>query len=189
MKTKIKTSKLFFLSFLFLVTFLVACEADKANKKNVALERQPQEWLLANGVPLGYYTYEQFEKLLKGNNDTTYVVNFWATWCAPCVKELPHLQQLYEQYKDQKVHLILVSLDVEKNKEHQLYPFLKKNLLKGEVLLLSQQGMSEWTRKINGDWDGSLPATLLYKGAKQQFYPQSFEYDELEIKLRRFMNL
>ncbi|MGH1334901.1 MAG: TlpA family protein disulfide reductase [Aureispira sp.] len=165
---------------------LVSC---RSSMENAPLNREPQEWLSAGEKAVGYYTYEQFEKLLQGNNDTTYVVNFWATWCAPCVKELPHFQKLYEQYKDQKVHLILVSLDFEDQLERKLYPFLKKKQLDGEVLLLSQKGMNDWIGKINSDWEGELPATLLYKGAKQQFYAQSFEYDELEIKLRRFMNL
>ncbi len=170
---------------------LVACDGSATNTPNTspALERQPKEWLSANGESIGYYTYDQFKKLLEGENDTTYVVNFWATWCAPCVKELPHFQKLYETYKDQKVHLILVSLDFERQLETKFYPFLKKNPLAGEILLLDQTGMNDWIGKINRDWEGSLPATLIYKGFKQQFYAQSFEYDELENKLRRFMNL
>lgn len=165
------------------------CACKETNTNNPALERQPQAWLSANDNPMGYYTYEQFQKLLQGNNDTTYVVNFWATWCIPCVKELPHFQQLYQKYKEQNMHLILVSLDFEDQLEKKLYPFLKKNPLEGEILLLSQKGMNDWIGKINENWEGSLPATLIYKGSKQQFYAQSFEYDELEIKLRRFMNL
>ncbi|MFK7799090.1 MAG: TlpA disulfide reductase family protein [Aureispira sp.] len=172
---------------LWLLLGIGACGEGDTN--NPALERHPQEWLSANGSPMGYYTYEQFEKLLQGNNDTTYVVNFWATWCIPCVKELPHFQQLYKKYKDQNMHLILVSLDFEDKLETNLYPFLKKNPLEGEILLLSQHGMNDWIGEINKDWEGSLPATLIYKGVKQQFYAHSFEYDELEIKLRRFMNL
>lgn len=179
-------------SFIMLIIWIVGCwslTSCTPLKKNEPLERQPQEWLSANGEPIGYYNYEQFKSLLEGNNDTTYVVNFWATWCSPCVKELPHFQKLYQEYKDKKVHLILVSLDFEDQLERKFYPFLKKNQLEGEVLLLSQKGMNDWIGKINADWEGALPATLLYKGAKQQFYAQSFEYDELEIKLRRFMNL
>jgi thiol-disulfide isomerase/thioredoxin len=182
---------------LFMLT-LMACQPkgpverpsnSTDNPPNQALERQPEQWLSANGQSIGYYSYEQFEKLLQGNNDTTYIVNFWATWCAPCVKELPHFQKLYKKYKDKKVHLMLVSLDFEKQLERKLYPFLDKHQLEGEVLLLSQKGMNDWIGEINRDWEGSLPATLIYKGGKQVFYPHSFEYSELEIKLRRFMNL
>lgn len=187
--------KYYSISLLFLVIncwCLVSCDSTATNTptaNNKALERQPQEWLSANGQPLGYYNYEQFKSLLEGKNDTTYVVNFWATWCSPCVKELPYFQKLYQEYKDKKVHLILVSLDFEDQLERKLYPFLKKNSLEGEVLLLSQKGMNDWIGKINSNWEGALPATLFYKGGKQQFYAQSFEYEELEIKLRRFMNL
>lgn len=154
-----------------------------------AIPRQPEYWVEKDNSKVGWYTFEQLKPLLYADNDTTYVVNFWATWCAPCVEELPAFQQLYKMYKGKKVHLLLVSLDFEKQLEKKLIPFLHKHQLQGEVVALSQKGMNDWIETIDKNWDGALPATLIYKGQRRQFYRQSFNYDELEIKLKRFMNL
>ena len=54
---------------------------------------------------------EDLEKRVKNDSDTTYVVNFWATWCAPCVKELPDFDTINAAYSRSKIKVILVSLD------------------------------------------------------------------------------
>jgi len=117
--------------------------------------RIPKEVVEKDGVKVGLYTYDAFQKYLEAENDTTYVVNFWATWCKPCVEELPSFEQLYEKYKDKKVRLILVSLDFEKQIESKLIPFINENKLKGEVLVLQQKGMNDWIDKIDPSWSGA----------------------------------
>lgn len=175
---------LFFLS-------TTACEwiDPTASDDMESVARLPERWVEADGQRLGWYTYEQLKPLLEIDNDTTYVVNFWATWCKPCIKELPAFQKLYETYKDQKVHLILVSLDFEKQLTTQLIPYLNKHNIQGEVPVLSQKGMNDWMEQIHPSWTGSLPATLIYQGSRRQFFEQSFEYSELEVKLKQFMNI
>lgn len=151
------------------------------------IERQPEKLIGQGEQQVAVYRYEQFKKFLEAENDTTYVVNFWATWCKPCVEELPYFETLYANYKEQNVRLILVSLDFEKQLETKLLPFIKKHQLQGEVLVLSQKGMSNWIDKIDPSWSGALPATIIYNKDKHAFFEQSFEYEGLENKLKDFL--
>ena len=112
-------------------------------------------------VSVSIYKFENFKNFLEAENDTTYIINFWATWCRPCVEELPYFAELYQKNKDTKLRFIFVSLDFEKEIEKKLLPFLKKNKLYGEVLVLSQKGMNNWIDQIESSWSGSLPATLI----------------------------
>ena len=82
-----------------------------------------------------------------------------------------------------------MSLDFEKQLLTKLIPYLNEHQIQGEVPILSQKGMNDWIEKIHPRWSGSLPATLIYQGKRRQFFEQKFEYSELEIKLKQFMNI
>src|SRR5690606_37914073 len=64
--------------------------------------------------PFKVLNYDQLKPYLSEDNDTTYVVNFWATWCVPCVGELPYFQNLERQMEGKPFRLLLVSLDFRK---------------------------------------------------------------------------
>lgn len=132
--------------------------------------------------------FEDLEKELIRENDTCYVVNFWATWCAPCVKELPYFESLNETYKDQKVKVILVSLDFSKQIEKQFIPFLEKKKLQSKVVLLTDTNYNNWLPKIDNDWSGAIPATWLIQGKNRLFVEQDFEDKEaLETFINEFI--
>src|SRR4051812_45166843 len=82
--------------------------------------------------------YNDLKKIQNRQDDTTYVVNFWATWCKPCVQELPYLDALTSQYSDQKIKVLLVCLDFKREMDTKLLPFIKKNNIVSEVLLLDE---------------------------------------------------
>lgn len=124
--------------------------------------------------------FTQLQPLLDKRNDTTYVVNFWATWCLPCIKEMPYFQQIHENFSNRKVKVILVSLDFKKQINSRLIPFIEKNRLTAEVILLNDPDANSWIDKVNPKWSGSLPATVIYNKNFQGFYEQSFTYNELE---------
>ena len=124
--------------------------------------------------------FSQLQPLLEKRNDTTYVVNFWATWCLPCIKEMPYFQQIHDNFSDQKVKVILVSLDFEKQLDSRLKPFIAKHNLTPEVILLNDPDANSWIDNVNPDWSGALPATVIYNKNFQGFYEQSFTYNELE---------
>jgi thiol-disulfide isomerase/thioredoxin len=134
------------------------------------------------------YNYNELEPLLSKNDGKTYVINFWATWCAPCVKELPAFEKLRVNYNEKNVEVILVSLDFPNQVESKLIPFVKKNKLKSQVVLLNDPDQDTWIPKISKKWSGSIPATLIYNSKKRAFYERSFHFDELENELQKFLN-
>jgi thiol-disulfide isomerase/thioredoxin len=135
--------------------------------------------------------YEQFvdmEHLLHFNNDTTYVVNFWATWCGPCVKELPYFEQLHETYTDQKIKIILVSLDFPRQIKTNLIPFIEKRQLKSEVVVLTDGAYNDWIDKVDESWDGAIPVTLVYRGDKRYFTAKEFQdFEALNNIIKQFI--
>ena len=132
--------------------------------------------------------YEALKPLLHKNDDKTYVINFWATWCMPCVKELPAFEKLNAAYKDKNVEVVLVSLDFPKQKESNLIPFVKNRKLESKVLHFDDANEQFWIPDIAENWSGSIPATLIYNKEKRKFYEQSFSYEELQDELQTFLN-
>ncbi|WP_281753229.1 TlpA disulfide reductase family protein [Neptunitalea chrysea] len=128
-------------------------------------------------------------KVLSQSNNKTYVVNFWATWCAPCVKELPHFEALNAKYKDKNVEVILVSLDFPDKVDTQLVPFIRKKDLQSKVIFLNDSNMNEWIPKVSKNWSGAIPATLIYNKENRTFYEQSFTFEELESALTKTLIL
>jgi thiol-disulfide isomerase/thioredoxin len=142
-----------------------------------------------NKAPLKIFNYNELENYLSSKDDSKiYVINFWATWCAPCVKELPYFEELNSNYSNQNVEVILVSLDFPKQIEKKLIPFLEKSHLKSEVVVLDDVDSNTWIPKVNEDWSGAIPATVIYNKNRSTFYERSFNYQELEIELKQFIN-
>lgn len=169
----------------FLLVFfmtLMSCNQDK--KKDVAQEVEasnPYE------IQLEIVDYYGLEKVINRVDDKTYVVNFWATWCAPCVKELPYFEKLDKEYEDKNVEVVLMSLDFPNKYESKLKPFIKKHQLRSELFALNDMDSNYWIPKVNEDWSGALPATLIYNKEKRQFYEQAFHYEELETEIQKFL--
>ena len=136
-------------------------------------------------IPLEVHDFVGVEPYLKRESSKTYVVNFWATWCAPCVKELPHFEALQENYKED-VEVILVSLDFPHQYETKLKPFIQKHQLQSKIVVLDDPDMNAWIPKVNPDWDGAIPVTIIYNTSKRIFYNRTFSYAELESELKTF---
>lgn len=136
--------------------------------------------LMAQTVRL--LTVDQLEKRINQGEDTTYVVNFWATWCAPCIKELPHFEKLQASYKSQPLKVLLVSLDFKSKINSSVVPFVKQKQLKNEVFLLNESNAQQYIERISNEWSGALPATLFIKKQKsvRKFYEKEFTYNDLE---------
>lgn len=134
--------------------------------------------LQAQNIPI--IQQQELLDLLAKKDDTLRVVNFWATWCGPCVKELPHLEQLQRDNLEQPLRVILVSLDFPSQLQKRVVPFVKKRKLRSTVLLLDGGDPNLWIDRVEPRWSGSIPATLfLYKG-KRIFYEGQISEQELE---------
>lgn len=131
----------------------------------------------------------ELQKRLSRQTDTTYVVNFWATWCAPCVKELPYFEQVNTAYAKQKVKVLLVSMDYASQLDKKVKPFVLKRGLKSEVVLLNETDPNSWMDKVDGKWSGALPFTLMINNRKQKraAFEQEFTQPELTAALQKFL--
>lgn len=125
---------------------------------------------------------DELENRLENGGDTTYVVNFWATWCGPCVKELPFFENLHLNSVGSKRKVVLVTLDFVTQLETKVIPFLKEKQLKSEVLLMDEDKPNEWIPRVSEEWSGALPATLFVNTQKKtrHFHEGSFKEGDLE---------
>ncbi len=157
--------------------------SEVAMKENVSINKED-----FNSKKVVSLNFEELERqYLQKKNDSIYVINFWATWCKPCIKELPAFERLASDYSDKKVKLLLVSLDFPDKLESQVIPFIKKNNIQSEVVLLDDSDANSWIPKVSPQWSGAIPATVIYKKDIRKFYEQSFTFEELETGLKTFL--
>lgn len=118
--------------------------------------------------------YDGLLEVLHKNDDKLYVVNFWATWCVPCVEELPHFMEVNEAHKDNpNYQMILVSLDRSNQLETGVKSFIEKNNIPTDCYLLDDvKRMDYWISDIDQNWSGSIPITVLYKNGEKLFFKE-----------------
>lgn len=134
------------------------------------------------------YDFEEFEQYLKFENDSVYVINFWATWCKPCIKELPAFEKINEKYGNDKVRVILVSLDLPQHIESRLEPYIRENNIRSEVFLLDDPNANSWINEVDESWSGAIPATVIYNRESYSFFERSFTYEELDNIVKSKLN-
>ena len=124
---------------------------------------------------------ERLDKIVNTEDDTTRVINFWATWCSPCIEELPYFEAVNETMADKKIKILLISLDFRSVLESSVVPFLKKKNIRSEVLLLDEPDANSFIDKVSPQWSGAIPATLIVnnKQSIRRFYEKKFTKDEL----------
>jgi thiol-disulfide isomerase/thioredoxin len=135
-------------------------------------------------------TLDQLQaRTIHQDNDSLYVVNFWATWCKPCVAELPYFEEAGKQFADKKVKVALVSLDFIADKE-KVNQFIQEKNIQNDVYLLQAGDPNIWINKVDSTWSGGIPATIIYKTGKKIFFREGNfatqqELDSLiQIKLK-----
>lgn len=126
--------------------------------------------------------YEDLEKYTNKKDDVLYVVNFWATWCGPCVREIPDFMEVNKQFEGRSdFKMLLISLDSKSDLQKEVLPFLKENNITAEVYLLDDnKRMNYWIPKVDKSWSGSIPATVFYKNKKKiHFVEKQLHKEEL----------
>lgn len=131
--------------------------------------------------------FEDFYSKIDLTSNKTYVINFWATWCAPCVKELPYFEKVNKEFKDKNVEVILLSLDFPSQIETKLIPYLKRNKIKSKVILLDDSKMNTWVPRVSEQWDGGIPATLIVNPSNYNFYPKPFKKEDLFTEINKVL--
>lgn len=109
------------------------------------------------------------------------VINFWATWCGPCVKEMPLFEKLGVERKD--IEITLVSLDLDLNpKPEVVYRFIERKKIKSKVFILDEKDPNSWINQIEKSWSGAIPATIIINGktGQRKFVEKELHEGDLE---------
>ena len=133
------------------------------------------------------YNFDELEPLLYTNSEKTYIINFWAMWCAPCVQELPYFQEYANKHPEAEV--LFVSLDFPKDIETKLKPFLKKKGITAKVVLLDDPDANSWIDRIDPNWSGALPFTIIFNNNNRTYHERSFEnLQDIENEVNKTIN-
>lgn len=141
--------------------------------------------LQAQNIP--FIKADQITRWKTADTDTVYVLNFWATWCGPCVEELPSFEKLNQAYADRKVKVILISTDFKRNVETGVKPFVRRKNLRSEVVFMDESNPNNYINLVDSTWTGAIPATLILSKGKDgsQFFEKKLTYEELEAAVKK----
>lgn len=122
---------------------------------------------------------------MQKKDDTTRVLNLWATWCAPCVKELPYFEEVHQSLKDnEKTKIILLAVE---DTEKKVLAHIAKNQMQATVWLLNEKDANYWIPKINETWGGEIPVTIVRNTlfSKELFHSGELSKEELLEMIRK----
>ncbi len=162
-------------------------EATAADSATVAESNEPMEAAIPfKKVELS--TEETAKFLGKQNNDTLYVNNFFATWCGPCMQEIPHFKKKMEEMKGQPVKFTFVDLDQKEDWDTKVKNFAEKEGLSNHIVLIDGSKLTPEFFKANfKEWDGgAIPFTFMRKGDKTDETLGSMSEEMLSQKLNSF---
>lgn len=137
--------------------------------------------LRANGQEAELIKLDQLKNLIESKSEHIKVINFWATWCAPCIKEIPLFEKLGQERADVKVILVSMDLDLDPDPE-KVHKFIARKKLQSRVLILDAVSPNLWIDQIEKEWSGALPATLIVNGktGQRKFVEEELHEGELE---------
>lgn len=117
------------------------------------------------------------------------IINFWATFCKPCIAELPHFQALADKYKSQGVKLIMVSLDLKEAYPSKIASFAKKLKLTSSVVFLDESNADIFCPAVDSSWSGAIPASLFINNATgyRKFYEEELSEEKLEAEIKAML--
>jgi len=120
------------------------------------------------------------------SSTTPLIVNFWATWCGPCVEEIPYFEKIVAEHAKDSIKLILVSLDFNYDyKTGQLDKFVARQKYASEIIWLSENNADTICPMIDKKWDGNIPASLMINNKKgyRMFYPNQLREARFRLEV------
>lgn len=132
--------------------------------------------------------FDRLHQLITEKNEAVQVINFWATWCAPCIKELPYFQALPDVIANRDLHVTFISLDFVE-KLNLVNKFIERKEISRDVLLLDNIDYNSWIDRVDPSWSGAIPATLIVdsKTGTRKFIEGELEEGQLEKILTEFL--
>jgi len=157
-----RTSVVMFMKKLLILFFACAAITTWAQKPETVKVNYLQDWMA-----------EKTDKIK--------VLNFWATWCAPCVKEMPFIEKVSKENANVDVLLVSMDLELDSNPE-KVYRFVDRKKLTSKVVLLDEKNPNSWIDKVEPEWQGSLPATMIInpKTGQRKFIAKELHEGDLE---------
>lgn len=148
---------------------------------------------ICQGQTVSLMDLKQLEHRLERGRDTVFILNFWATWCVPCVEEIPHFLKFSTKESKGPSKLLFISLDSPSKLDTIVSPFAVKHHMLGgtsEVYVLNERNQQRYIGQIDTSWSGAIPASLFVtdNGRKRLFKEQSFNLSTLESVWRSFRN-
>jgi len=141
---------------------------------------------------MGAFCFSQDVKKIKATelektiaeSKTPLIINFWATFCLPCIEEIPYFQTLVKKYEKDSVKLLLVSLDL-KDDYPKVGPFVKKRKFISPVVWLDETNADYFCPKVDTTWSGSIPASLFINNRTgyRKFYEVKIPEEKLEKEI------
>lgn len=124
--------------------------------------------------------FPELQQIINSSSSSIQVINFWATWCAPCVKELPLFEKLNAENKE-SIKITMINLDFA-DKLDRVKAFVDRKKMKADILLLDEIDYNQWIDKVDKHWGGAIPATLVInpKNGKRKFIEHELAEGELE---------
>ena len=144
---------------------------------------------LANSQKADQIKLKDLQTIISTRSEKIQIINFWATWCAPCVKEVPLFERLNQENKAVDVTLVSMDYDLDPNPE-KVYRFITRKKLQSKVVILIEKNPNDWIDKIDKNWSGALPATLVLntKTGKRKFVEKELHEGDLEKLIEEVRN-
>lgn len=133
------------------------------------------------------WSKEGLKNFLSTQNDTVYVLNFWATWCKPCIEELPEFKAAQTQFGASPVRFVFVSLDFMSKRENTLLPFIAKNMSWAEVVQLNAGNPNDWIPLVDPSWSGAIPATLFWLNKNRVFKEEPLHQPQIHTIIQTLL--
>ena len=154
------------------IFFLINCQSQKEVQTNVAL-----------------IDSAKFQNIISNNNGSVLVVNVWATWCLPCVEEMPDLVEITDFYESESVKIIGISIDYPEEIQSKILPFIKNNKLNFPIFVNDFKNDEALINFLNEKWSGAIPATFIYDktGVQKEFLLGKHSFDGFKNAIEKVL--
>ena len=144
--------------------------------------------LSAFNQEIGKIDADGLQTVLSIDDNRLHIVNFWATWCGPCVTEIPYFEKALSEADSTKIAFHFISLDFPSSFKETLIPYLKDRKISPYVLLMTDMRYNKWIPDIDENWKGNIPATLFYKRSDdtRHFHSGALNYEQLNELITKY---